>query len=196
MEPQRMQRLRRIVAGDDNPLRRNIDKLESAVMAGLVIAFLVAAPLLAVAAVRIVSTAGAREVAAQSSWRPERAELTQNAAAGIIGLDGEWDTSWVTARWTAPDGATLHGLVAVGLNAKAGQTVEITVTETGQPTTERLSRAGLIEREALAAVGAPAALAALLAIVACAVRAAANRRRMGSWTKAWDVVGPRWSSRR
>jgi hypothetical protein len=196
MEPQRMQRLRRIVAGDDNPLRRNIDKLESAVMASLVIAFLVAAPLLAVAAVQIVSAAGAREVAAQSSWRPERATLTQNAAAGIIGLDGEWDTSWVTARWTAPDGAIQHGRVAVGLNAKAGQTVGITVTNAGQPTGERLSRAGLIEREVIAAVGGPAALAVLLVVVACAVRAAANRRRMGCWAKAWDVVGPRWSSRR
>jgi hypothetical protein len=196
MEPQRMQRLRRIVAGDDNPLRRNIDKLESAVMASLVIAFLVAAPLLAVAAVQIVSAAGAREVAAQSSWRPERATLTQNAAAGIIGLDGEWDTSWVTARWSAPDGATQHGLVAVGLNAKSGQTVEITVTETGQPTGGRLSRAGLIEREVIAAVGAPVALGVLLAAGACAVRVAINRRRMGSWAKAWDVVGPRWSSRR
>jgi hypothetical protein len=196
MEPQRMQRLRRIVAGDDNPLRRNIDKLESAVMASLVIAFLIAAPLLAVATVRIVSAAGAREVAAQSSWRSERAVLTQNAAAGIIGLDGEWDTSWVAARWTAPDGAAQHGLIAVGLNAKAGQTVEITVTETGQLTTERLSRAGLFEREVIAALGAPAALAVLLAAVACAVRAEANRRRLGSWTKAWDVVGPRWSSRR
>jgi hypothetical protein len=196
MEPRRMQRLRRIVAGDDNPLRRNIDKLESAIIVGLVIAFVVVAPLLAVAAVRVVSAAGAREAAAQSSWRPDQAVLTQNAAAGVIGLDGEWDTSSVTARWTAPDGVVQHGLIAVGLNAKAGQTVEITVTETGQLTTQRLSHGELLEREVVAAIGAPAALAALLAFAACAVRRAANRRRMGSWTKAWEVVGPRWSSRR
>lgn len=196
MEPQRMQRLRRIVAGDDNPLRRTIDKLESAVIAGLVIAFLVAAPLLAIAVVEIVGTAGARELAAQSSWRSEQAVLTQNAAAGMIGLDGEWDTSWVTAHWTAPDGAVWHGLVAVGLDAKAGQTVKVWVTGTGQLTGQRLSRGGLLEREVLAAIGAPVALAVLLAVVACAVRAAANRRRIARWTKAWEVVGPRWSSRR
>ena len=47
MKQQRLQRLRRIIAGDDNPLRRYVDKLESAVVVSLVIAFLVAAPLLA-----------------------------------------------------------------------------------------------------------------------------------------------------
>jgi hypothetical protein len=196
MEPQRMQRLRRIVAGDDNPLRRAIDKLESAIIVSLVIAFLVAAPLLAISAVRIVGGAGAREAAAQSSWHTVPAVLTEDASAGMIGLDGEWDTSWVTARWTAPDGATRHGFVAVGLNAKAGQTVDVWITGSGQLTSQRLTRGGLLEREVLAAIGAPVALAMLLTVVACAVRAAANRRRMASWTKAWDAVGPRWSSHR
>jgi hypothetical protein len=196
MKQQRLQRLRRIVAGDDNPLRRNIDKLESAIMASLVIAFLVAAPLLAVSAVQIVGAAGAREAAVQSSWQPAQAVLTQNAGAGLIGLDGEWDTSWVTARWHAPDGAARHGLVAVGLNAKAGQTVQVWVTSTGQLTTPRLTRVGVVEREVMAAIGALAVLALLLTVLACAVRAAADRRRMASWTKSWDTVGPRWSSRR
>jgi hypothetical protein len=196
MEPQRLERIRRIVAGDDNPLRRTIDKVESAVMASLVIAFVVAAPLLGLAAAHVVSTAGAREVAAESSWRLEPAVLTQSASAGMIGLDGEWDTSWVTARWTAPDGAAQRGVVAVGLNAKAGQTVEVWLTQTGQLTGQRLSRGGLLEREILAAIGAPVALAVLLAVAAWAIKAAAGRRRMASWTKAWDVVGPRWSSRR
>lgn len=196
MKQQRTPRLRRILVGDDNPLRRNIDKLEAAVIVGLVVAFLVGAPLLAISAVRIVGIAGAREVAAQSSWQPRRAVLTQDAGAGMIGLDGEWDTSWVTARWTAPNGQARHGLVAVGLNARAGQTVPVWVTDTGQLTTPRLTRGAVVEREVIAAFSAPAALALVLTVMACMVRAAANRRRMASWTKAWDAVGPRWSSRR
>lgn len=196
MEPQRMQRLRRIVVGDCNPLRRNIDRLESAIITSLVVAFVVAAPLLAIGAVRIVGATGAREVAAQSSWRPEQAQLTQNAADGMIGVDGEWDTSWVTARWRARDGAWRQGLVAVGLNAKAGQTVPITVTGSGQLTAQPLTRAGVVERELIAAVCAPVVLALLLTVTACAVRAAATRRRMATWTKEWDAVGPSWSSRR
>ena len=196
MEPQQVQRLRRIVAGDDNPLRRAIDKMESAVVVSLVIIFLAVAPLIAISAVRIVATTGAREVAAQSSWQPRQATLTENASAGMIGLDGEWDTSWVRARWAAPDGAARSGLVAVGLNAKAGQQVPVWVTAAGQLTTPRLTRGGLLEREIVIAVAANVALALLLAVVACTVRAAANRRRIAGWTRAWDAIGPRWSSRR
>jgi hypothetical protein len=196
MKQQRVQRLRRIVVGDDNPLRRYIDRLELAVIVSLLVAFLVAAPMLAVAGVRIAGTAGAKEMAAESSWRQVPAVLTQGAAAGLIGLDGEWDTSWVRARWIAPDGITQRGLVAVGLNARAGQAVQVWVTHAGQLTRPRLTRRGVVEREVVAGVAAPAALALLLSITACAVRVVANRRRMAGWTKAWEAVGPRWSSYR
>jgi hypothetical protein len=54
----------------------------------------------------------------------------------------------------------------------------------------------VVEREVMAAVAAPVALALLLSITACAVRVVANRRRMAGWTKAWEAVGPRWSSYR
>ena len=66
MKPRRLERLGRLVAGDDNPLRRNVDKLESAIMVGLVVAFLIAAPLLSVFAVRAVGGASTREQRAQS----------------------------------------------------------------------------------------------------------------------------------
>jgi hypothetical protein len=196
MKQQRLQRLRRIVGGDDNPLRRYVDKIESAVVVSLVVAFLVAAPLIAIFTVRVTGAIGSREIAAQSSRRQVPAVLTQSAETGLIGLDGEWDTSWVTARWTAPDGAARHGLVAVGLNAKARQTVQVWVTSTGQLTTPRLTAGAVVERQVIAAVAATAALAVLLSVTACAVRAVANRHRMVAWTKEWETTGPRWSSLR
>jgi hypothetical protein len=196
MKQQLLQRIRRSVAGDDNPLRRYVDRLESAVALSLVAAFLVAAPLLAIFAVQTAGTAGAREMAAQSSWRQRPAVLTQSAGAGLIGLDGEWDTSWVTAGWKAPDGVPRHGLVAVELNAKDGQTVLVWVTHTGQLTAPPLTHGAVIERHVIAGIAGPAALAALLSITAWAVRVVANRRRMAGWTKAWESVGPRWTSLR
>jgi hypothetical protein len=196
MKQQQRQRLGRIIAGDDNPLRRYVDKLESAVVASLVIAFLVAAPLLAVATVRVVGAAGAREQRAESGWRQVPAVLTQSAAAGLVGLDGEWDTSWVTARWTAPSGGHRKGLVPVALNARAGQQLTVWVTPAGQLTHARLTAAAVVERQVSAAIAVPVALAVLLSVTAGAVRVLANRRRMASWTKAWEAVGPRWSSLR
>jgi hypothetical protein len=196
MRQQRLRRLRRIVAGDDNPLRRYIDKLESAVIASLVISFLIAAPLLAVFAAREVGIAGAREERAQQAWRPVTAVLEQSASAGLIGLDGEWDTSWVRAKWTAPDGAYRSGLVAVVLNARAGQRLQVWVTPAGQLTHPRLTTAQVRERQVMAAIAAAAALALVLSIAGSIARVLANRRRIAAWGKAWEAAGPRWTSRR
>jgi hypothetical protein len=196
MEQQRLQRLRRIMAGDDNPLRRHIDKLESAVVVSLVIAFLVAAPLLTIFAVQTAGAAGARQLRAEHGWQQRPAVLTQSAAAGLVGLDGEWDTSWVTARWTMPDGVPHRGLVAVGLSARAGQRLMLWVTPAGQLTHPPLTPAEVTSREVMAAITVPVGLAVLLSVTACGVRVLANRRRMAGWTKAWEAIGPRWSSLR
>jgi len=196
MKQQRLQRLRRIVVGDDNPMRRYVDKLESAVMASLVIAFLVAAPLLAITTVRAVDAMSVREQRAESQWKPATAVLSQSAAAGLVGVDGDWDASWVMAKWTAPDGARQRGMVPVALNAKAGQRVEVWVTPAGQLTHQPLTGADVVDRDVFAAIAVPAALALLLAMTAWGVRVLANRRRMADWAKAWEAIGPRWSSYR
>jgi hypothetical protein len=194
MNQQRLQRLHRIVIGDDNPLRRYVDKLESAIAVSLVIAFLVAAPLLAIVSVRAVGAAGVREQGAESKWRPVGAVLTQSAGAGLVGLDGEWDTSWVTAKWTAPDGARRSGIIPVQLNAKAGQRMTVWVTSAGELTPPKLTNAALVDREITVAIAVLAGLALLLSMTAWAIRILANRRRIADWTKAWEAIGPRWSS--
>lgn len=186
--------MRRIVVGDDNPLRRYVDRLESAVATSLVVAFLVAAPLLAIVSVQAVGAAAAREQKAEQTWRERQATLTQSGAAGLVGVGGEWDASWVTAKWTAPDGAHRTGILAVELNARAGQHVTVWVTHTGALTHAPLTTAEVADREAITAVCVPAGLALLLWIASWVVRALANHRRMVSWAKAWDAVGPRWSS--
>jgi hypothetical protein len=190
------QRIRRIVIGDDNPLRRHVDRLESMVAASLVIAFVVVAPLLTIVGVQAIGTAAGREQSAESTWRQVPATLTQSASAGLIGLDGQWDASWVTARWTAPDGAPVGGLLPIELNAKAGQRVMVWVTHTGGLTHAPLTSAEVIDREAIVALSVPAGLALLFWTTSRVVRAVANRRRMISWAKAWEAVGPRWSSLR
>jgi hypothetical protein len=180
----------------DNPLQRDVDRIESAIAAGLVIAFLVAAPLLGIVAVRVAGAAAARERQAESGWRQVTAVLQQSAIAGQIGVDGDFETAWVSARWQAPDGARRHGLVAVDLSAKAGQRMTVWVTPAGQLMHPRLTGAQVLEWEATGAFMAPLGLAALLAVAGGIVRVLANRRRMAGWTRAWAATGPRWSSLR
>jgi hypothetical protein len=196
MKQQLLRRLGRMLVGDDNPLRRAVDKFECAVMTCLIVAFFIAAPLLAVFAAGVVGAAGTREMQAEASWKPVPAVLTQGAAAGAIGLDGDWNTAWVKAQWTAPDGAHKAGLVAVALNARAGQRVTVWVKPAGQLTHQPLTRDDVTERTVMAAVGAPAGLALLLTIAVGVTRVMANRRRMACWAREWKATGPRWSSLR
>lgn len=197
MKQQRLlQRLGRMLVGDDNPLRRSVDRLESAVITGLIVAFLIIAPLLAIFAAGVVGDAGTRQMRAESHWEPVTAVLTQGAAQGTIGADGDWDTAWVTAQWTTPAAVKGHGLVAVALNAHAGQRVSVWVTPRGQLTHQPLTRAEVTERTVLAAVACPAGLALLVAIAIGVTRVTVNRRRMACWAREWESAGPRWSSLR
>ena len=180
----------------DNALQRHVDRIESAMVAGLVVAFLLATPLLCIVATQVAGAAAARERQAESSWQPVTAVLQQNAAAGQVGVDGEFDTAWVSARWQAPDGARRHGLVAVELSARAGQRMTVWVTPAGQLMHPPLTRAQVLQWEATGAILAPIGLAALLAVACGVVRVLANRRRMAGWTRAWAATGPRWSSLR
>jgi len=196
MKQQLLRRFGLVPAGDDNPLRRPVDKLECAVITCLIVAFFIVAPFLAVFTAGVVGAAGAREMKAETSWRTVPAVLEQSAAVGSIGLDGDWNTAWVKAHWTAPNGAQKTGLVAVALNARAGQRVMVSVTQAGQLTHQPLTRDELAERTVMAAVAAPAGLALLLTIAAGMTRVVANRRRMVCWAREWEATGPRWSSLR
>jgi hypothetical protein len=174
---------------EDNPLQRRVDRIESAIVACLVVVFIIAAPLLIIVAARVSGAAAVRERRAESGWQPVSAVLQQSGAAGQIAGGGDLDASWVPARWRAPDGAWRQGLVAVELNAKAGQRMTVWVTPAGQLMHPPLTRAEVLEWEATAAMLAPVALAALLVIAGGIVRVVANRRRMAGWARAWAALG-------
>jgi hypothetical protein len=179
-----------------NPLRRHIDDVEHAIITGLVVLFLLAAPLLSIMTGRIADAAGLREQHAEQSWHQSQAVLLQSAAAGLSSQDGGWDAAWVNARWAIPGGGSRTGVIAVALNAKAGQRVPIWVTGSGQVTHPPLSHDDVLDGIANAVLATVAGLAVLLALTAAAAKTEANRRRMAAWGSAWAVIGPRWTSRR
>src|SRR5215469_8741462 len=176
-----------------NPLRRRIDDVEASIMTGVIVLFLVIAPLVCVVTGRLADSAGLREQRSEQAWRPVPAVLEQSAAQGLAGQDAAWGAAWVKARWQAPDGAQKSGIIAVGLTAKAHQKVTIWVNQSGQVTHPPLSHGEVLDGIANAAMATAAGVAALFAIVAAAIRAAINRRRLAEWTRDWDVVGPRWT---
>jgi hypothetical protein len=165
-------------------------------MTGLVVLFLIAAPLLSILTGRIADSAGLREQRAEKSWHPVHAVLEQSASAGLTGQDAGWDAAWVNARWDVPGGGSRTGVIAVALNARAGQRVTVWVTGSGQLTHPPVSHDDVLDGIANAVVATVAGLAVLLAFGAAAARAAASRRRMQAWERDWEVIGPRWTSLR
>ena len=195
---QRLHRVARMVMGrEHNPLLRHVDRIETTVMAALVIAFLAAAPLASIYAGRLADTHGLREQhAEQQAWKQEPATLRQGASAGQIGVDGEWDTAWVNATWPSPSGGDATGQLAVPLNARKGDVVSVWVTPTGKLAQPPLTPSDVRDRIAFAVLVAITGVVVLELLIAVTVRVAVGRRRMVGWENAWRAVGPKWSQLR
>jgi hypothetical protein len=182
---------------DRNPLRRASDRAETAVLAGLLIAFLAGAPFAAQACGAWVHGIAQRnQQAQQASWHQVRAVLLQAAPgtdtyAEYAGVEPE-----VLARWTAPDGKAVTGQVMVPAGTAAGATVMIWTSTDGQLTGPPLQDSQVAGQAGLGATSGVAALAVLLIATGVLVRRALNRRRMAGWDADWLATGPRWTPRR
>ena len=186
-----------LLGREHNPLLRHVDRIETAVMAALVVAFLAAAPLASIYAGRLADTQGLREQRAeQHMWKQEPATLRQSASAGLIGVDGEWDTAWVNATWPSPSGGHRTGQLAMPLNARKGEIVSVWVTPTGGLTHPPLTAADVRDRISFAVLMAIPGVLALELLIAVTVRVVVGRRRMAGWESAWRAVGPKWSQLR
>ena len=179
---------------DRNPLRRASDRVETYVLMALAAVFLVGAPLAAPAA------GGWAHATAQ------RAELAQVASRSLVtavviakpdppALAQEAFVSTAQARWTAPGGAVITGLVPVRVGTQAGAKLSIWTTRDGQPTTRPLDSNSVASLAVLAAVAGVAALAAALALAGALAHWSLNRRRLAGWDADWQATEPRWTTR-
>jgi len=191
---ERMARLRRrvgVLSVGSNPLRRDVDRVEAGMFAGLLIVFLIGAPLLAVAAGWWEHGAAAAEQRAQRSVHLVTAVLLQDVPDIVAGT-GAWDAG-AMARWAAPDGTSRTGVVLDVEGTKAGSRLRIWVDGSGRPAGPPLTRRDAQSRVITAAALASAAFAVTLLAVALCLRWLLNRRRIAGWGTAWADIGPRWS---
>jgi hypothetical protein len=193
----RATRAARAVCGlwpDRNPLRRTMDRVEAVVASGLLVAFLVGAPLAAVAAGHAVFSAGSRTVhAQQATWRQVPAVLTATApAAGFRQYQ-------VTAQasWNAPDGTRHAGTVLAPPGTRAGRAVMVWVDAGGRPTGHPpLQLSQVRGQAALATMLTPLAVGFILLCVGLQAHAVLGRRRLAAWDTDWQVTEPQWTTGR
>ena len=190
----RATRLGRFVQGrrpDRNPLRRASDRVETAVLALLVITFLVAAPVAAPA------------VGSWTLGRAHQAQLAEQASsyqvpARVLKLEPQWSTygyPGAQARWTAHDGTVTTGDITVPPGTTAGSTQQVWITADGQLTDPPLQDSQVTGQADFAEAFTVFTLAVLLAITGLVTRWTLDRRRMAAWDAEWRVTGPRWTTR-
>ena len=187
-------RLGRFVRGrrpDRNPLRRSSDRLETAVLALLVIVFLAAAPVTALAC---------------GSWalaRAHQAQLAEQASsyqvpAVVLKLDapsgGAYADPGAQAKWTAHDGTVITGEIPVRLNTAVGSTQWLWTTADGRLIDPPLRDSQVTGQAYMAEGVGVITLAALLAITGLVTRWTLDKRRMAAWDAEWQSTGPRWTT--
>jgi hypothetical protein len=177
---------------DGNPLRRAVDRVEAGIMAGLLAAFLIGAPLAGLAAAHWSYATGLRvEHAQESAWHQIPAVLLANAPTQ--GYDG--NEPQVHARWTARDGTQHSGDVPAPAGAAAGRTVLVWADASGRLTGPPLLHRQAIGQAVLATLLTPPAVGILLLGTWMIAHRMLQRRRLDAWDAGWRMTAPRWTSR-
>jgi hypothetical protein len=191
IRPARFGRFVRGRRPDRNPLRRGSDRVETAVLAFLVIVFLAAAPFAALAS---------------GSWalaRAHQAQLVERASsyqvpAVVLKLDtpsgGAYADLGAQARWTARDGTVITGEIPVPLGTGAGSTQWLWTTADGRLTNPPLEDSQVTGQAHVAEGFGLVTLAVLLAITGLVTRWALDKRRMAAWDAEWRATGPSWTT--
>jgi hypothetical protein len=166
--------------------------VETAVLALLVIVFLAAAPLTALAAGSwALASARQAQLAQQaSSYRVSALVLKVDAPSAAA-----WGDPAAQARWTAHDGKAITGDIPVPLGTTAGSTQQLWTTTDGQLTNPPLEDSQVTGQEYFAEALGVSALAILLAITGLVTRCVLDKRRMAAWDAEWRAAGPHWTTR-
>ena len=177
---------------DRNPLRRGSDRVETAVLAVLVIVFLVAAPFAALASSSwALARAHQAQLAERASWYQVPALVLKLEAPG----GGGYGDPSAQARWTAHDGKVVAGDIAVPLGAAVGSTQWLWTTADGQLTDSPLEDSQVTGQAYFAEGFSVFTLAVLVTIAGLLARRTLDKRRMAAWDTEWRATGPRWTTR-
>jgi hypothetical protein len=173
-------------------LRRGSDRVETAVLALLVIVFLAAAPF---------------AVLASGSWtlaRAHQAQLAERASsyqvsAVVLKLDapsgGAYGDPGAQARWTAHDGTVITGEIPVPLGTTVGATQWLWTTADGQFANPPLADSQVTGQAYVAEGFTVFTLAVLLTVAGLMTRWRLDKHRMAAWDADWRSTGPRWTTR-
>ena len=174
----------RMFGWERNPLRRRNDRVEGGMIAGLILLFLIAAPVLATATGNWTRTAGIRQERTEATWRQVLATVPRGPPTQRDYAPEAARTVMVLARWTAPHGQQRYGWVPLSPGTAAG-TLRVWVNSEGSLTGPPLRHTRLQGQIAVAETLAVCVLGFVLSLVGGTGRYLLRRRRLAGWDTAW-----------
>lgn len=185
--------VRRFLRGrqfDRNPLRRPADRAETILLPLLLVAFLVGAPLAALA-----SGAWAHAIAQRAEVAQTASRRVVRTAAGVPTSESGNLVSVTQARWTAPDGRVVTSELPVPAGTDAGAAVRVWTTRDGLLTAPPITESQVASAADLGAMAGAATVAVLLVVVGIQALRSLDKRRMAAWEADWESTEPRWTTR-
>jgi hypothetical protein len=184
---------------DRNPLRRPADRIEAAVRLARGMLILVAVPIAALAAGQRADHMFLRDAQArQAADHQVNAVLMQDVPASSTATDPyvTVQTTWATARWTAPDGSAHSGQVLVPAGASKGTKTPIWINASGAITDPPAGHLDVVAEVCVAVMVISLGLIIVLLGGLGLTRRVLDRRRLSAWEAEWRAAGPLWTGRR
>jgi hypothetical protein len=177
---------------DRNPLRRKLDRVETLVFGGLLVAAAAVAPVAAIGAGHWAYDDALRVARVQQATiHQERAVLL--ASPGTA--NGYTVTSMGPARaeWSTPAGKVRTGLIEAPATATKGEAFTVWVDQAGDLASPPITVSEAADQGTFATV-----MAIVLTLMACLTvalitRLVVNRRRLAAWEADWVVTAPKWN---
>lgn len=159
----------------------------------LLAAFLAALTAAAFTGLRFFQTQSAQA----ARLHPAVAVLSPSASAA----DNQLPANEATARWQAPDGRPVSGILTTETapdiwGAPAGTRVTVWLTGSGVPVPAPPGPAAVTLTAAVIGTAEAGGAGILLSICYFLCRVVLDRRRLAGWESDWELTGPRWTMRR
>jgi hypothetical protein len=176
-----------------NSLRRRVDRVESALVALVMLLALLVVPLSA-AVGGVVYGQGARAAErAAMSIRHVPAVLQEDGPSAIPNPDGKTDGgTQASATWTGVDGRPHSGLVPVALGTRSGTTVQVWVDTADRVVSPPPTSGQVIGSAVIVACATLLGAEFVCAMALLGLRAAAIRSTSRAWQHEWEIVEPQW----
>ncbi|QXV56494.1 hypothetical protein [Amycolatopsis sp. TNS106] len=179
-----------------NPLVRLSDRVEAALVIGLVLLALLAIPF-AVAMGSEAYDAGLRRAGEESANRHEAtAVLVADAPPAQVRFDGVpvEETVKVHARWTVPGGPVREGVVTVDPGLATGDEIPIWLDAKGNAVDAPVARADAVGQGVGVGVAFWLVCVMLLTSVFLAGRSMLGRLRDAGWEREWRRASEKWTA--